>query len=179
MANTTENDSEQPSAPSTSIEEPITDATGQTNNDADTQTNTSSDGVDAAAQSQLEALKQEAQITLETLKNQEQQKLRLILSQMQNKHAQGQKPKTSNSTTQAPPTPVDAQSISPNPTKIPTSTLDEMMMEGRLLHPLHGLNKIRGVQQSQLNAMLGQINATLEITDDQDNTPHIDTTGLK
>lgn len=45
------------------------------------------------------------------------------------------------------------------------TSLDELILEGSLLHPLKGLEKIQGIHGAQLDALLEQISATIETTE--------------
>ena len=139
--------------------------------------------VAAAAKAQLDELKADAEKMLAELKEQEQQKLKQALARVKaqkaaekEKHinkAQAQQAecdakaeqedfvkRADEQQKQAQKQAADAQLAMAQQAST-GSPLDELILEGNLLHPLKGLEKIQGVHGAQLDALLNQINATL------------------
>ncbi len=114
---------------------------------------TTTSEVEQAAEQQVNLLKREANNTLAALKQQEQQKLNTALSELKSQSVANVTP-AANSESPPPQTPTEN-------IKTTASSLDQLLMEGQLLHPLAGLEKIQGIHKVQLDTLLTQINATL------------------
>ena len=108
--------------------------------------------VEQTASLQAMLINREAKNTLAALKQKEQHKLNVALAELK---------ANSNAFQQA-----TAEQSQSNSTDVEQGkgigNLDQLLMDGQLLHPLVGLEKIQGVHQVQLDTLLGQINATLE-----------------
>ena len=139
-----------------------------------------------AAKNQLHQLKADAEKMLAELKEQEQQKLKQALASVKAQQAADNqqninKAQAQNAEYEAKAEQADfVQRVDEQQKQVQKKAadqqlamaqeassgtpLDELILEGNLLHPLKGLEKIQGVHEAQLDVLLEQINATLETT---------------